>query len=92
MADVIAEVARNEIGLQLYPFYRFSVSDDETSKQKWPQVLQFLDLCIRADSADMKLTAMILIEDVPNIFGVDQDRYLQGIKVRWFFELVSVTY
>lgn len=56
------------------------ISDDDTGKQKWGEILQFFEHCVNTDSPDLKLTAMILLEAVPNIFGSNQSDYLQGIK------------
>ncbi|PAV56029.1 hypothetical protein WR25_06488 isoform D [Diploscapter pachys] len=67
VTDVVAEIARNTI-------------DEETAKQTWTDVLTFLDHCNKSDSEQLKLSAMTLIESVPNIFGADQDKFLPGIK------------
>ncbi|KAK6112808.1 HEAT repeats family protein [Brugia pahangi] len=67
LTDVIAEVARSTI-------------ETETGRQSWSGVIQFLELCASSDVAMLRETGMILLENVPSIFGCDQDRYLPGIK------------
>ncbi|VDN39961.1 unnamed protein product [Gongylonema pulchrum] len=67
LTDVIAEVARCTL-------------DSETGRQNWPGVIQFLVLCTSSESAVLRETGMILLENVPSIFGSDQDQYLAGIK------------
>uniref|UniRef100_A0A914UJU1 TOG domain-containing protein n=1 Tax=Plectus sambesii TaxID=2011161 RepID=A0A914UJU1_9BILA len=67
LADVIAEVARNTI-------------DEETGRQTWQGVIKFVEMCATANDAPLRETGMILIENVPGIFGVDQMQYMPGIK------------
>lgn len=67
LADVIAEVARCTI-------------DADTGRQTWTGVMQFLELCTTSDNAKLRETGMMLIENVPSIFGCDQSRYMTGIK------------
>uniref|UniRef100_A0A914ZIN3 Importin N-terminal domain-containing protein n=9 Tax=Parascaris univalens TaxID=6257 RepID=A0A914ZIN3_PARUN len=67
LADVIAEVARSTI-------------DTESGRQTWAGVLQFLEMCTTSDSATHRETGMMLIENVPSMFGCDQSRYMAGIR------------
>ncbi|MFH4978712.1 hypothetical protein AB6A40_005421 [Gnathostoma spinigerum] len=67
LADIIAEVARCTI-------------DEQSGRQTWSGVLQFLEMCTQSDTPAHRETGMILIENVPSIFGVDQGHYLSGIK------------
>ncbi|VDK72111.1 unnamed protein product [Litomosoides sigmodontis] len=67
LTDVIAEVARSTI-------------DSETGRQTWSGVIQFLELCASSDDAVLRETGMVLLENVPSVFGCDQDRYMSGIK------------
>lgn len=67
LADVIAEVARSTI-------------DANSGRQTWAGVLQFLEMCTTSENAKLRETGMILIENVPSIFGCDQSRYMTGIK------------
>lgn len=67
LADVIAEVARSTI-------------DAETGAQTWAGVLQFLEMCTTSENAVHRETGMMLIENVPAMFGCDQSRYMAGIK------------
>uniref|UniRef100_A0A1I7YJ02 Importin-5 n=1 Tax=Steinernema glaseri TaxID=37863 RepID=A0A1I7YJ02_9BILA len=67
LADVVAEVARSTI-------------DENTGKQHWAGVIQFLEHCCTADSTELREFGMQLLENVPNLFGCDQDHYIAGIK------------
>ncbi|KAI1730971.1 HEAT-like repeat domain-containing protein [Ditylenchus destructor] len=67
LTDILAELARNTI-------------NDDSGKQEWTGVLQFLEMCATSEDAGARETAMSLIENVPNIFGSDQQRYMNGIK------------
>uniref|UniRef100_A0A915D2E4 TOG domain-containing protein n=1 Tax=Ditylenchus dipsaci TaxID=166011 RepID=A0A915D2E4_9BILA len=67
LTDVLAEMARNTI-------------NDDSGKQEWTGVLQFLEVCATSAEAGSREISMSLIESVPNIFGSDQQRYMQGIK------------
>lgn len=42
--------------------------------------MQFLELCATSDKPALREVGMSLIENVPNIFGADQDHYMNGIK------------
>ncbi|TKR81972.1 hypothetical protein L596_015761 [Steinernema carpocapsae] len=67
LADVVAEIARNTI-------------DDNTGKQTWNGVIQFLEFCMSVNSVELREFAMQLLENVPNLFGTDQDQFIPGIK------------
>ncbi|KAI6211224.1 Importin-5 [Aphelenchoides besseyi] len=67
LADIIAEIARNTI-------------NDSTAKQEWAGVMQFLELCATTEKPALREIGMQLIENVPNIFGSDQEHYMSGIK------------
>ncbi|VDM53893.1 unnamed protein product [Angiostrongylus costaricensis] len=58
---------------------RYTV-DDETGKQKWVELIQFLEHCMSSDNVTEIEYIVILLESVPNIFGVDQDHYIPRIK------------
>ncbi|CAI4225451.1 unnamed protein product [Auanema sp. JU1783] len=67
LSDVIAELAREMI-------------DEESGAQKWPAVITYIDHCSKSEDVELKLSAMLLIDAVPNVFGNEQERYLQEIK------------
>ncbi|TKR81890.1 hypothetical protein L596_015690 [Steinernema carpocapsae] len=72
LADVVAEIARNTI-------------DDNTGKQTWNGVIQFLEFCMSVNSVELREFAMQLLENVPNLFGTtyaltSQDQFIPGIK------------
>uniref|UniRef100_A0A0N5AHD8 Importin N-terminal domain-containing protein n=1 Tax=Syphacia muris TaxID=451379 RepID=A0A0N5AHD8_9BILA len=67
LADVIAEVARYTV-------------DENSGRQTWTGVLQFLELCTSSEVPALRETGMILIENVPSIFGCAQSNYIAGIK------------
>lgn len=67
LTDLLAELARNTI-------------DDQTGKQTWTGVMQFLEICATSEDATFRETGMSLIENVPNIFGSDSPKYMAGIK------------
>ncbi|VDP50125.1 unnamed protein product [Heligmosomoides polygyrus] len=69
LLSVIAEVARNTV-------------DEDTGKQKWSEVIQFLEHCMASENLVEVEFVATLLESVPNIFGSDQDTYLPRIKVR----------
>ncbi|WKY14632.1 hypothetical protein Q1695_000287 [Nippostrongylus brasiliensis] len=64
---VIAEVARNTI-------------DEETCKQKWAELLHFMEHCMGSENVHEVEFVSTLLESVPNILGIDQDAYLPRIK------------
>ncbi|KAK5971826.1 Importin-5 [Trichostrongylus colubriformis] len=64
---VVAEVARNTV-------------DEDTGKQNWAEVLQFLEHCMASENISENEFVAVLLESVPNIFGSDQDVYVPRIK------------
>lgn len=66
LTDVISDIARQTI--------------DDDGTQQWDTVIEFIGHCGAADNAGLRETAMILIENVPNIFGVKQRDYMNDIK------------
>lgn len=71
LLSVIAEVARNTV-------------DEDTGKQKWSEVIQFLEHCMASENLVEVEFVATLLESVPNIFGSDQDTYLPRIKNVFF--------
>ncbi|KAJ1361139.1 hypothetical protein KIN20_020327 [Parelaphostrongylus tenuis] len=67
LLTVVAEAARNTV-------------DDETGKQKWVELIQFLEHCLSSDNITEVEYVVVLLESVPNIFGTEQERYLPRIK------------
>nr|CAD2144527.1 unnamed protein product [Meloidogyne enterolobii] len=67
LTDILAELARNTI-------------DENTGKQCWTGVMQFLELCATSEDPSFRETGMSLIENVPNIFGSDSIKYINDIK------------
>ncbi|CAJ0932797.1 unnamed protein product, partial [Mesorhabditis belari] len=67
LADVISQFAMNMI-------------DEESGVQKCGKIIQFIEHCNSSANANLKVVAMSIIEEVPNVFGLDQDKYLPGIK------------
>lgn len=58
--------------------------DDESGRQQWPQVCAKVMQWAQSDDARMKECSMNLIENVPGLFGIDQNNGLDQIKqVRW---------
>ncbi|VDO65085.1 unnamed protein product [Haemonchus placei] len=68
LLSVVAEVARNTV-------------DEDTGKQNWAEVLQFLEHCMASENITEVEFVAILLESVPNIFGSEQDVYIPRIKV-----------
>ncbi|KAE9552189.1 hypothetical protein FO519_004604 [Halicephalobus sp. NKZ332] len=66
MTDVLSDIARQTI--------------DDEGVQKWQTVIEFIGHCATGDNAGLREMAMILIENVPNIFGVNQTQLLGHIK------------
>ncbi|PIO72356.1 HEAT repeat protein, partial [Teladorsagia circumcincta] len=64
---VVAEVARNTV-------------DEDTGKQNWAEVLQFLEHCMASENVTEVEFVAVLLESVPNIFGSEQDTYVPRIK------------
>ncbi|CAJ0587881.1 unnamed protein product, partial [Mesorhabditis spiculigera] len=67
LADIIAQFGMNLI-------------DDETGAQKCPKIIQFIELCSSSDNPNLKVVAMAILENVPNVFGSDLDKYVPGVK------------
>lgn len=66
LTDVISDIARQTI--------------DDDGAQKWNTVVEFIGHCGSSDNAGLRETAMILVENVPNIFGVSSNQLLNDIK------------
>lgn len=64
--DLIAEVARNCIDDQAY--------------QTWQDVLKFLFTCATSEDPRLKEVALLIIENVPGIFGRQQTEYMGVIQ------------
>ncbi|CAD5235672.1 unnamed protein product [Bursaphelenchus xylophilus] len=67
LTDIVAEISRNTI-------------NEDTAKQEWTGVMQLIEHCATSDRPELREVGMQLIENVPNIFGVDQEHYMNGIK------------
>jgi hypothetical protein len=66
LTDVISDVARQTI--------------DDDGAQQWTTVIEFIGHCGSSENAGLRETAMILIENVPNVFGVSQNQLINDIK------------
>uniref|UniRef100_A0A2S2NGZ3 Importin-5 n=1 Tax=Schizaphis graminum TaxID=13262 RepID=A0A2S2NGZ3_SCHGA len=66
MCDVASEVAKNHL--------------DDDGNNSWPELLNFLFQCANFPSNDMKDSALIMLTNVPGVFGNKQSRYLVAIK------------
>jgi len=64
--DLIAEVARNTI--------------DDQAQQTWQDVLKFLFSCATSVEPRLKEVALMIIENVPGIFGRQQSEYMGVIQ------------
>ncbi|VDK48515.1 unnamed protein product, partial [Cylicostephanus goldi] len=73
MLMVIAEVARNTIGIK-------QTSNEDTGKQKWLGIIQLLKHCMGSDKSEDLLCVALVLESVPNVFGSDSDQYIGDIK------------
>ncbi|CAD5228158.1 unnamed protein product [Bursaphelenchus okinawaensis] len=67
LTDIVAEISRNTI-------------NEDSGKQEWTGVMQLIEHCATSDRPELREVGMQLIENVPNIFGVDQEQYMNGIK------------
>ncbi|GMR32385.1 hypothetical protein PMAYCL1PPCAC_02580 [Pristionchus mayeri] len=67
LTDLIAEVARNRI-------------DDNTGAQTWVEMPKFIEHCASSDITPLKLMALSILEDVPNVFGNDTQSSVPGLK------------
>uniref|UniRef100_A0A1I7S0C8 Importin-4 n=1 Tax=Bursaphelenchus xylophilus TaxID=6326 RepID=A0A1I7S0C8_BURXY len=76
LADVTAELAQTTL-------------DHDTGKQEWSGAIQLLEYCVASNSEELFEVGMNLIEDVPNILGVDQDQYLEGISKLFHLSFAS---
>jgi hypothetical protein len=66
LTDVISDIARQTI--------------DDDGAQQWNTVVEFIGHCGVSDNGGLRECAMILVENVPNIFGVSQNQLLNDIK------------
>jgi HEAT repeat protein len=64
--DLIAEMARNTL--------------DEESNQTWQDVLKFLFSCASSNEARLKEVALLIVDNVPGIFGRQQNDYVNLIN------------
>uniref|UniRef100_A0A7E4VVA8 TOG domain-containing protein n=1 Tax=Panagrellus redivivus TaxID=6233 RepID=A0A7E4VVA8_PANRE len=67
MTDVISDIARQTI--------------DDNGIQQWNTVIEFLGHCATGERADLREVAMIIIENVPNVFGINQNQHIEDIKL-----------
>uniref|UniRef100_A0AC34Q8C4 Importin beta n=1 Tax=Panagrolaimus sp. JU765 TaxID=591449 RepID=A0AC34Q8C4_9BILA len=66
VTDVLSDIARQTI--------------DENGVQQWNTIIQFIAHCAGGTNGGLRETAMILIENVPNIFGANQNHLIGDIK------------
>lgn len=64
LGDVVAEIARNTISKieELLKHADLRILDEDTGKQEWAGVLQYLAHCCRSEDASHRETGMLLIE------------------------------
>lgn len=62
LTDILAELARNTIGCFSFLFFKFYFTDEDTGKQRWTGVMQFLELCATSEDPSFRETGMSLIE------------------------------